>query len=554
MIAKQTRKPCSGSIREFIQHIFHGPMNEQIRVILGGEFSVRGAFVDARDAGKTYGIRHIVLSGKEEMNEANALELLNDFALEFEFDPEDVTLVEHTKPRQNGDGSVRHYHIAVPELQANGRVLSSSWIRPRNEKICRAFEIRHGLEIVPGKFNRAVVRARPDLAEAMKEACEGELPVESYTTKTHQQMLRKGKKMPSIKSEIVSMWNGNISDFRMRLLDQGYSIDEGDKKPDAYVIRDIDGSLIGSASRILKIKQKDFAIMYREAMKELENVKIIHKKENIEQHSPDTCKTVREEGYRTSVATTTQDASTERSGGGKTDKGDYVVNRSGKRWNDGNTGNTDQTERRERSAIRDQNIAGNHLHTTRGNHSIASKIAVVRLSGVNVRQTATARFITPEEAREVWVLTSKPRKTDAEYTRLKNAYDRLNYFGFDKVFKTPQAATRYASKVLASLIINVIKDIAGVIKLALFGEIAPVNVEVLPTNINNDVHNIYKQAYNLLSRDAREKGCIPASYEDFMDVIETVDPMAQLIREYEEKTDVKHQKALTREQPSIKGF
>lgn len=112
--------------------------------------------------------------------------------------------MEHTKPRENGAGSEVHYHIAVSEVLRSGRVLSSQMMRVRHEKLARSFEAKHGLEIIKGRHNRAVVHARPDLADVMKKACEGDLPKESYTSESHQGLKRKGKNMPYIKSEIVN--------------------------------------------------------------------------------------------------------------------------------------------------------------------------------------------------------------------------------------------------------------------------------------------------------------------------------------------------------------
>lgn len=540
MIGKQSRIASNGSPHKFIRHIFHGPMNEKIRVIRGGEFSVQGAFDDARGAGKTYAIRHIVLSGKEDMSEADALELLNDYAQEFGFDPEDVSLVEHTKPRQNGAGSERHYHIAVPELQADGHVISSSWMRPRNEKICRAFEIRHGLEIVHGKFNKAVVRARPDLAEAMQNACDGERPAEAYSTATHQKMLSKGKKTPEIKSEILDMWNGNIDDFRSSLLEKGYSIERGDKKPDAYVIRDIDGDLIGSAARILKIKQKEFATLYRD-WEAGHGVEFIREQEGPDLKAPIQKEEDREAGHGPIPA---RDASREEGISDHADaentghpegSRDHIIGADRQRGNGRNPGYSDKAEGRPaRPVSGDKDASGNDSEPAKPDDTAYKRLAVVRLSTLKVLPKP-AFIITKEDARRTWELASKPRKTPEEYQHLRRSYDNMNNLGFGLIFKTPEAGIKYASKVLASLIVEVFSSLAQGFKLAFFGgPIEPAKVgqitQDVRRNVLPDVYNIYAKAYSRLAQEARDAGRKPASPQDMTDLMLSVDPMAKHVR------------------------
>ena len=514
-------------------------MNEKIRVIRGGEFSVQGAFDDARGAGKPYAIRHIVLSGKEDMSEADALELLNDYAQEFGFDPDDVSLVEHTKPRQNGAGSERHYHIAVPELQADGHVISSSWMRPRNEKICRAFEIRHGLEIVPGKFNKAVVRARPDLAEAMQNACEGERPGEAYSTATHQKMLSKGKKTPEIKSEIMDMWNGNIEEFRSNLLEKGYSIECGDKKPDAYVIRDIDGDLIGSAARILKIKQKEFATLYRdweaghgvEFIREQEapafKAPIQKEAEQGAGHGPIPARDAFGEASREEGISDHADA--ENTGHPEGSR-DHIIGAGRQRGNGGNPGYSDKTEGRPaRPVSGDKSVIGNDSEPAKPDDTAYKRLAVVRLSTLKVLPKP-AVIITKEDARRTWELASKPRKTPEEYQHLRRSYDNMNNLGFGLIFKTPEAGIKYASKVLASLIVEVFSGLAQGFKLAFFGgpieraKVGQITKDVR-RNVLPEVYDIYAKAYDLLTYRARTNNRKLPSRREFTRLMKTVDPL-----------------------------
>ncbi|PAK76791.1 hypothetical protein CRM93_13605 [Acetobacter fabarum] len=539
MIGKQSRIASNGSPHKFIRHIFHGPMNEKIRVIRGGEFSVHGAFDDARGAGKSYAIRHIVLSGKEDMSEADALELLNDYAQEFGFDPDDVSLVEHTKRRQNGAGSERHYHIAVPELQSDGHVISSSWMRPRNEKICRAFEVRHGLEIVPGKFNKAVVRARPDLAEAMQNACEGERPGEAYSTATHQKMLSKGKKTPEIKSEILGMWNGNIEELRSSLLEKGYSIECGDKKPDAYVIRDIDGDIVGSVARILKIKQKEFATLYREweaghgvefiREQEAPALKAPIQKEDEQGagHGPIPARDAsREEGI-------SDHADADNSGHGEGSR-DHIIGADRQRWNGGNSGYPDKAEGRPAGpALRDQSVIGNDSETAKPDDTAYKRFAVVRLSTLKVLPKP-AVIITKEDARRTWELASKPRKTPEEYQHLRRSYDNMNNLGFGLIFKTPEAGIKYASKVLAGLIVEVFSNLAQGFKLAFFGgpiepgkaspKVGQITRDVR-RNVLPEVYDIYAKAYDLLTYRARTNNRKLPSRREFIRLMKTADPL-----------------------------
>lgn len=270
MLIKSTRIQSESGPKALINHVFDkAEENEEIRVIYGDRSVVESMMQTARDMNKKYGVRHFTISSFERLTEQQRLEARQLTAQEYGFDLFDCVVVRHTKARENNAGDEQHEHLLVPEIQANGRVLDNRANRLRNEKISRHFEIQNGFRIVPGKWNQAVAKAftqagQYDFANQMAEACQIERPGASYSSEKKEELKRKGKSLPAIKTDINNIWkqSDGIKSFIAGMKDNGFRIEQGTKNNKSYIIYDEDNTQIGSVSRILKdVRQNDFFTM-----------------------------------------------------------------------------------------------------------------------------------------------------------------------------------------------------------------------------------------------------------------------------------------------------
>lgn len=242
-------------------HVLNGPANERIDVLQGCQADLNDMVTDAETHGARYALRHWKVSPKEGMTTADARVVAADLAKEFGADPSRLMIVEHQKPRAGGAGYERHWHVIAPEVDpVAGRVLDSSWMRPRHEKLARIAEERLGHALVPGRWNAAVARAiaeqRPELAERVAAAAQQTRPESGYTAAQHQVAARHGRSMPDDRLAVATAWQGSDSPlaFAAALAEQGISVRAGHKA--GTFIAERDGQLIGAIHRLTGEKKE----------------------------------------------------------------------------------------------------------------------------------------------------------------------------------------------------------------------------------------------------------------------------------------------------------
>lgn len=264
MIVKESRIRTKSSAGALSRHVLHGPKNEAIRVLAGSDWLMRDHMREARREGLTYGLRHIAFNPDDAMTD----DQLSDFACrlceELHADPEHLTLVVHQK-----DGST-HGHLILPEWQGN-HVLESRFTWMRLEKVARLEEIRLGHALVPGRHDRAIAKAlrreghhqAAEQVAALIPAPDTAHPRAAYTSQARRITERQGLDLPTMKQLVSALWSQSdgLKSFRAALAEHGLILREGDRKdtrPGAHIIEKNDGTLIGSFTRLTKVRMAEF--------------------------------------------------------------------------------------------------------------------------------------------------------------------------------------------------------------------------------------------------------------------------------------------------------
>lgn len=268
MILKTSRIKTASGPHALTRHLFHGKGNEEIVCVQGSKAALAMMVDDARAAGRTYGIRHIVISPEETTSRTQALDVLYLHGAEFGYDVDDCRLIEHRKPRQDGQGFAVHWHAAIPEMKPDGAVLDSRFMFKRNEMVARLAEARLGHHLTPGRHNAWAAAALEqrgfhDAAQAVRlgpaalsfgPAAQA-APRESYSSATHQILRRNSISTPAIKSAITAAWTTRSEEnglpFKDMLHACGIDLVPG-KRPGAWVAV-VDGVEITALHRLLKI-------------------------------------------------------------------------------------------------------------------------------------------------------------------------------------------------------------------------------------------------------------------------------------------------------------
>lgn len=264
MIVKESWIRTTSGASALSRHVLHGAKNEAIRVLAGSDWLMRDAMREARREGLTYGLRHIAFNPAEPMTDNQLADFARRICHEFHADPEHMTLVIHQK-----DGST-HGHLILPEWQQE-HILDSrfSWIRL--EKLARLEEIRLGHALVAGRHDRSIAKAlrqdgkvhEAELLAALAPAQPADKPRAAYTSQAHRMAERQGLDLPKLKQLVCSLWNRSdgLKSFRAALTEHGLTMREGDRKetrPGAHIIEKNDGTLIGSFTRLTKVKMAHF--------------------------------------------------------------------------------------------------------------------------------------------------------------------------------------------------------------------------------------------------------------------------------------------------------
>lgn len=236
----------------------------------GSDWLLHDAMQEARRENLTYGLRHIAFNPAEPMTDDQLAEFAGRICHEFHADPEHITLVIHQK-----DGST-HGHLLLPEWQQD-HILDSrfSWIRL--EKLARLEEIRLGHALVVGRHDRSIAKAlRQDGKHREAEQIDALIPEQpadkpraAYTSQSHRMAKRQGLDLPKLKHLVDCLWSQSdgLKSFRAALAEHRLTMREGDRKgtrPGAYIIETSDGTLIGSFTRLTKVRIAEFRMLLAE--------------------------------------------------------------------------------------------------------------------------------------------------------------------------------------------------------------------------------------------------------------------------------------------------
>lgn len=273
MIVKETRIKTGSGHKALTAHVLRGEKNEAILVLEGSEYWLKDWVKEAKREGLTYGLRHIAFNPEQVMTDPELSGFSDRLCEELGADKASRTLIIHQK-----DGK-RHGHLILPEWQ-HDHVLSSRFSYMRLEKVARLEEIRLGHPLTAGRHDAAIATAlykegkhrESQLVEALIPE-DAALPRAAYTSQARRITERQAVDLPALKKEITALWQQSgekLPAFRCLLQEQGLVMREGDRsttRPGAHIIETADGTLIGSFTRLTKIRMKDFrTLLMQEAL------------------------------------------------------------------------------------------------------------------------------------------------------------------------------------------------------------------------------------------------------------------------------------------------
>ncbi|MFT8803547.1 MAG: hypothetical protein ABF812_16445 [Gluconobacter cerinus] len=246
------------------RHVLHGAKNEAIRVLAGSDWLMRDHMREAKRERLTYGLRHIAFNPAQAMTNAQLFEFAKRLCQELKADSSHMTLIIHQK-----DGTT-HGHLILPEWQGD-HVLSSRFSWMRLEKVARLEELRLGHALVPGRHDKGIAKAlheeghhhEAERVESLIPASDNLKPRAAYTTQARRMAERQGVDLAIQKTLVATLWSHSdgLKSFRSALAEHSLTMREGDRKdtrPGAHIIEDENGTLIGSFTRLTKVRIADF--------------------------------------------------------------------------------------------------------------------------------------------------------------------------------------------------------------------------------------------------------------------------------------------------------
>ncbi|GBR55833.1 hypothetical protein [Gluconobacter sphaericus] len=271
MIVQESRIKTRSGYQAVSRHVLSGPKNEAIRILSGSDYLLKDWMKEAKREGIRYGLRHIAFNPSEHMSDGQLTHFANQICQELGADPDRLTLVIHQK-----DGST-HGHLLLPEWQ-DDHVLSSRFTWQRLEKIARLEELRLGHDLIPGRHDKAIAKTLREAGNS--EAADriavlvpeehADRPVSAYTSQARRITERQDFDLAAARREIMAFWekSGNdLKTFRRFLKTKNWHMrpgDRTDRRRDAHVIETDDGMLIGSFTRLTKVRMKDFRLLLEE--------------------------------------------------------------------------------------------------------------------------------------------------------------------------------------------------------------------------------------------------------------------------------------------------
>ncbi|MFT8542078.1 hypothetical protein [Acetobacter sp.] len=264
MIVKESRIKTRSGAGALSRHVLHGAKNEAIRVLAGSDWLMRDHIREAKREGLTYGLRHIAFNPAQAMSDAQLSEFAGRLCQELKADSSHMTLIIHQK-----EGTT-HGHLILPEWQGD-HVLSSRFSWMRLEKIARLEELRLGHALVPGRHDKAIANVlhkqgyhhEAEQIASLIPTSDNLKPRAAYTAQARWIAERQGVDLATRKTLVAHLWSHSdgLKSFRAALKEHGLTMREGDRKdtrPGAHIIEDENGTLIGSFTRLAKVRLADF--------------------------------------------------------------------------------------------------------------------------------------------------------------------------------------------------------------------------------------------------------------------------------------------------------
>lgn len=258
-------KATSRSMTNVVRHLLDKPdENEAIGIVSGSRQEVRIAFNDADRFNRKNAVAHFIFSSKEALTPDQMRDAVSMMKAEFGFSSDDIRLTVRHQKQRHDDGTAwdQHFHMLVSMVNPeNGKVMDVSHSYARIEKVCRTFEAKHGLDIVSGKHDRAVIAAveDPEIREKLQAAGigDGKRPSAAFSSVTKERCKRQGIDVSDVKRDLRDAWSrcDGWQAFTAAIAGMGMVVRPGDKKPIPVIEKD--GVVIGSASRLLGIKKAD---------------------------------------------------------------------------------------------------------------------------------------------------------------------------------------------------------------------------------------------------------------------------------------------------------
>ncbi len=265
MIVQETRIKSSSGHQAVSRHVLSGQKNEAIRILSGSDYLLRDWMKEAKREDIRYGLRHIAFNPAEPMTDEQLASFAERICTELSADPSRITLVIHQK-----DDST-HGHLLLPEWQED-HVLSSRFSWQRLEKIARLEEIQLGHALVAGRHDHAIAKALraegnhddADRIATLAPEDKSARPVAAYTSQARRITERQNFDLPTARRDILSFWQASGNDltaFRNLLATKNWRMRSGDRtdgRRDTHIVETQDGMLIGSFTRLTKVRMKDF--------------------------------------------------------------------------------------------------------------------------------------------------------------------------------------------------------------------------------------------------------------------------------------------------------
>lgn len=255
-------KTSSGSGAIFHHLVEKTDENEHILLWKGRRQDVDDCMADAAAFHRVNAVQHFQISSKEKLTDEQFADCITMLAKEFGFNSSDVCLaVIHTKTRHDGLADNRHCQFLVRTTHAEtGKVLDVSHRYERQEKVARLFELKHGLELTKGRHNVAVYHAVPEeFRDRLKGLCEGPLPNACLSDPQSKLSQRQGASPFDIKYEVRELFSRSQSwqAFERAVVERGWTLEAGQKKPDVLILKDENGVFVGSLTRLLGLKKAE---------------------------------------------------------------------------------------------------------------------------------------------------------------------------------------------------------------------------------------------------------------------------------------------------------